>query len=204
MVHYGHWGYNYQGVLGDGTTTNRSSPVQIGALTNWDTIILTGAFSILALKTDSTIWSWGFNNQGVLGLNNATHYSSPVQIGALTDWSFIGGAGATAGAINSSGKLFTWGDGSNGKLGNGATTDTSSPAQVGALTDWATLGLGSNYMEATKTDNSLWTWGQNGNGELGDGTTVSKSSPVQVGSDLDWKNHDHNIGLSNARLRLPA
>jgi alpha-tubulin suppressor-like RCC1 family protein len=80
------WGYNLAfGGLGLGDKINRSSPVQIGALTNW----LNPSASRergMAVKTDGTLWSWGYNLSGVLGLNNVTNYSSPVQVGAGTNW----------------------------------------------------------------------------------------------------------------------
>jgi alpha-tubulin suppressor-like RCC1 family protein len=80
------WGYNLGfGGLGLGDKINRSSPVQIGALTNW----LDPSASRergMAVKTDGTLWSWGYNLSGVLGLNNVTNYSSPVQVGAGTNW----------------------------------------------------------------------------------------------------------------------
>jgi alpha-tubulin suppressor-like RCC1 family protein len=57
----------------------------LGALTTWSSII--GYTHVIALKTDGTLWGWGKNNSGQLGLNNTTYYSSPKQIGALTTWS---------------------------------------------------------------------------------------------------------------------
>ena len=79
------WGRNTKGQLGDGTTTVRSSPVQVGALTTWAQISSAPYQSSYAVKTDGTLWVWGFNHKGQLGVGNTTDYSSPVQVGALTD-----------------------------------------------------------------------------------------------------------------------
>jgi alpha-tubulin suppressor-like RCC1 family protein len=79
------WGSNYAGQLGLGNTTYRSSPVQVGALTTWDSTEGTSASSS-AIKTDGTLWTWGTNGSGQLGQGNTTSYSSPVQVGALTSW----------------------------------------------------------------------------------------------------------------------
>ena len=82
------WGINiYNGNLGLGDTTNRSSPVQVGALTTWVKIEGGNAgYHVCAIKTDGTLWSWGNNLFGKLGLGNTTYYSSPKQVGALTNW----------------------------------------------------------------------------------------------------------------------
>ena len=89
------WGYNNVGQLGTNNTTPRSSPVQIGSGATWNSIA-TGSYSesVSATRTDGTLWAWGRNNQGQLGINNTTACSSPVQVGAATDW--FAGAG-TAG-----------------------------------------------------------------------------------------------------------
>jgi alpha-tubulin suppressor-like RCC1 family protein len=79
------WGYNKFGQLGLGTYTPRSSPVQVGALTDWNIPGCGGYFSA-AIKTDGTAWSWGINNYGQLGLDNRTYRYSPNQVGANTTW----------------------------------------------------------------------------------------------------------------------
>jgi alpha-tubulin suppressor-like RCC1 family protein len=83
------WGYNGGGQLGDGTVVSRSSPVQIGALTNW-LRASGGVGSSVAIRTDGTLWTWGLASLGRLGDNTAVNKSSPVQIGALTNWGSVG------------------------------------------------------------------------------------------------------------------
>ena len=82
------WGYNGDGQLGLGDTTNRSSPVQVGALTTWSQVA-GGLTHTLATTTGGALYAWGNNNEGRLGLGNTTYYSSPVQVGALTTWSVL-------------------------------------------------------------------------------------------------------------------
>jgi len=81
-------GANSKGQLGTGNTTTTYSPVQIGALTTWSKVSAHRQSS-MALKTDGTIWTWGWNNFGQLGLGDTTDRSSPVQVGAQTTWNFI-------------------------------------------------------------------------------------------------------------------
>jgi len=83
------WGQGAQGRLGLGNTTSYSSPVQVGALTNWASMSagpLGAANHCFGIKTDGTLWAWGYNTNGKLGLGNTTNYSSPKQVGALTTW----------------------------------------------------------------------------------------------------------------------
>jgi alpha-tubulin suppressor-like RCC1 family protein len=104
------------------------------------------------LKTDGTLWSWGVNSSGELGQNNTTYYSSPKQVGALTNWSKIGAFNNTTLAIKTDGTLWDWGFGGNGELGLGNRTTYSSPKQVGALTTWTQVSSsGGTFGAALKT-----------------------------------------------------
>jgi hypothetical protein len=182
------WGYNANGQLGDGTTANKSSPVQIGAGTNWATVIAsnTGNNSF-AIKTDGTLWAWGNGGYGVLGLGDTTSRSSPTQVGTLTNWAKLssGGFTGTTHAIKTDGTLWSWGYGAYGDLGNGLTVDKSSPIQVGAGTSWNSVEAGGYYgPRAIKTDGTLWGWGGITYG-VNPATTVS--SPVQMSSNTFHK-----------------
>jgi alpha-tubulin suppressor-like RCC1 family protein len=78
-------GRNYYGRLGLNDEINRSSPTQVGSLTDWK-VISAGGYHSLAIKTDGTLWAWGVNWGWTLGLNDTIYRSSPTQIGASTDW----------------------------------------------------------------------------------------------------------------------
>lgn len=181
------WGNNSAaGTLGLGNTTNYSSPKQVGSLTNWSKVSC-GAYFAVAIKTDGTLWGWGQNSAGQLGLNNTTYsFSSPQQIGALTNWSKLANGPQCSASIKTDGTLWTWGLGSIGQLGHGNTTSYSSPKQVGALTNWLLISSGYNHMASIKTDGTLWTWGNGSQGRLGLGNVTPYSSPKQVGSLTTW------------------
>jgi len=186
------WGTNTSyGALGLGDKINRSSPVQVGALTNWATLA-TGYAHSLCTKTDGTLWAWGNNYDGRLGLGFSgpgTYRSSPVQVGSLTNWSKPTCGKTFSACVKTDGTLWSWGsNGTSGSLGLNDNIDRSSPVQVGALTNWATLGTSYFAVLCVKTDNTLWSWGSNNNGQLGDGTIINRSSPVQVGSLTSWAN----------------
>jgi alpha-tubulin suppressor-like RCC1 family protein len=179
------WGSNNLGQLGDSTTVNKSSPVQVGLLTNWSKAS-PGLNHAIAVKTDGTFWAWGNGQNGALGDGTATSKSSPVQIGALTNWSQPSAGNTFSGAVKINGQLWTWGNGNDGRTGHNDEIDKSSPVQVGTLTNWLNVSLGSVIGSAIKTDGTLWTWGSGGNGQLGDNATSNQSSPVQIGALTDW------------------
>ena len=180
------WGSGNHGQLGQGDTTDYSSPVQIGALTDWLKVALTYQNS-LAIKTDGTLWAWGRDWRGELGQGTFNvPKSSPVQVGALTDWAEISGGMWSVLTVKTDGTMWAWGNNSYGQLGQGNTTRYSSPVQVGALTTWLKVANGPYHTLATKTDGTLWCWGRGNGGQLGQGNTTDYSSPVQVGALTDW------------------
>jgi len=183
------WGLNNVGQLGTGTVVQRSSPLQIGALTTWSQIAAASQ-TCLALKTDGTIWVWGKNTYGELGLGLTdanVKKSSPVQIGSDTNWAKISGAQDNFGAIKTTGALYMWGRGTVGEIGQGTVVNVSVPTQVGSDTDWLEVFVASQHVLAIKTNGEMYAWGENrSQGNLGIGTVVSMSVPTQVNIGTDW------------------
>jgi len=179
------WGYNNMGQLGLGDTTDRSSPVQVGALITWKQLSM-GERWTAATTADGKLYTWGEASDGQLGHSNTTALSSPVQVGALTTWSNVASLLDTSASVKTDGTLWTWGSGTQGRLGDGTTVAKSSPIQVGALTDWLRVSAGTTHCLSTKTDGTLWSWGSGGAGQLGDNAQTNRSSPVQVGVLTTW------------------
>jgi alpha-tubulin suppressor-like RCC1 family protein len=182
-------GLNTSGQLGDGTTINRSSPVQTAAGGTWRKVSA-GTSHAIAIKTDGTLWGWGLNTSGQVGDNTRTTRSSPVQVdGGGTDWKQVTCAGSSSFAIKTDGTLYGWGGNQFGGLGDGSTSSRSTPGQtVTQGSNWKSVATSGRHCAAIKTDGTLWTWGDNSSGQLGDGTTVSKSSPAQtISGGTDWK-----------------
>ena len=186
------WGKNDFGQLGLGTSglaNYKSSPTQVGALTDWLNIA-GGIYHTLATKTDGTLWAWGRNNNGQLGLGNITNYSSPKQVGALTTWSKIACGGIHTLAIKTDGTLWAWGDNGSGQFGLGDTLDRSSPVQVENATNWANIAAGNGHTLAIKTDGKLYAWGANqGTGQVGmQSSALNIFSVMQIGALTNWAN----------------
>jgi hypothetical protein len=178
------WGYNTRGQLGQNNTTYYSSPVQIPG-TTWSSVasLANGAAASLAIKTDNTLWAWGSNSFGQLGLNNTIQYSSPVQIPGTT-WRSASINSFNASAIKTDGTLWSWGYNNVGQLGNGLgfPDKRSSPIQIPGNT-WSKVSVGDDNQattSATKTDGTLWMWGGNVAGQLGQNNRTYASSPIQI------------------------
>lgn len=86
------WGLGTSGQLGDNTAVTKSSPIQIGTLTDWMQFAA-GSIHTISVKTDGTLWAWGPGGSGRLGLNDITNRSSPVQVGTLTNWAAVSAGG---------------------------------------------------------------------------------------------------------------
>jgi alpha-tubulin suppressor-like RCC1 family protein len=145
------WGRNGSGELGLNTVTFVSSPVQVAG-TNWLKVKHSpspppGAHT-LAIKTNGTLWLWGDNTYGHLGLNDLVSRSSPTQVGTGTNWSDIAGGLGFSAATKTDGTLWTWGTNGAGQLALGDTARRSSPTQVGTGTNWSKVNNLVNSMNA--------------------------------------------------------
>ena len=197
------WGHNTAGELGLNDRTNRSSPVQVPG-TQWvyDNPDLIGGGGYVnhaghCAKTDGTLWMWGKNGYGALGLNDIAAYSSPTQLPG-TGWDNIL-VGANSGGVKTDGTLWTWGQNAYGNLGLNDIDHRSSPVQIPG-TQWAYFSGGTYYAcAATKTDGTLWVWGYNNVGQLGNNSVVRLSSPVQIpGTSWDTSRYGLSFGFYNS------
>ena len=108
------WGLNNFGQLGDGSTADSLSPVQVigtaGTVGAW-----AGDFHSLAVKSDGTVWAWGLNNDGQLGDGTTTNRLSLVQVSGLTGGVGVSAGGAFSLALKSNGAVWAWGNNADGE-----------------------------------------------------------------------------------------
>lgn len=179
-VLYG-WGSNLNGPVGDGSSTDRSSPVIVsGGITTW-TQLTAGSYTSMGVTSAGVAYAWGEGFYGRTGLNTQSDVFSPnVIVGGITTWNQITARGSQGMATTTAGILYSWGRNNTGSLGDGTTTNRSSPVTViGGITTWSKISTGFTSLGAT-TAGVLYAWGQGGSGELGDNATSNRSSPVTV------------------------
>jgi alpha-tubulin suppressor-like RCC1 family protein len=172
------WGLNSSGQIGDNTTISKSTPVQIGTLSNYVQVGTGKTDSSFAINTLGNLYTWGLNSTGNLGLNDTINRSSPTLVSTNdTSWTFVSG---TKGITND-GKLYSWGNNDNGQVGDGTTINQSLPTQIIAGTSFVfTTGSAIARNLAITTTGTLYAWGLNNSGALGDNSTINKSTPVQI------------------------
>ena len=201
------WGLNFHGTLGDGTTTDRLTPVQVSNLTGV-TAVAAGEHHSLALKSDGTVWAWGFNGFGNLGVGTTTDRLTPAQVQGPGGVGFLTGIVAIAAgtdyslALKSDGTVWAWGRNNAGQLGDGTNIDRSAPVPGGAgfLAGVVAIATKKFHSLALKADGAVWAWGLNDFGQLGNGTAGGASAtPAEVSGLADViaiaAGADHSLAL---------
>jgi RHS repeat-associated protein/uncharacterized repeat protein (TIGR01451 family) len=176
------WGRNYYGQVGDGTTTDRTTPVNVSGLTSGVIAIAAGYEFSCALTTSGGVKCWGWNGSGQLGDGTTTHRLAPVEVSGLTSGvtAIATGYEHTC-ALVTGGGVKCWGSNSNGQLGDGTTTNRTTPVNVSGLASGVTaISTDGNHTCALTTGGGVKCWGSNSDGQVGDGTTTDRTTPVNV------------------------
>ena len=182
------WGYNGSGQLGDGTTTNRTTPTLVTALSGQTvTALAAGNSHSLALTSTGAVYAWGDNSSGQLGDGTTTNRATPTLVTTLSGQTVTAVAGGDyhSLALTSTGAVYAWGANWAGQLGDDTTTSRATPTLVTALsgqTVTAVAGGGSHSLALTSTG-AVYAWGDNYNGQLGDGTAGYKTTPATIASE---------------------
>lgn len=173
------WGYNGLGQLGDGTTTQRTTPVKVAGLANAVSIAAGHAHSCAALA-DGTARCWGYNANGRLGDGTTTQRLTPVTVSGLAGAVQVTAAEGHSCARLSTGGVKCWGWGAIGQLGNGGFTDSSVPVSVAGITTATKIASRGAFTFALMAGGSINAWGLGAYGALGYGGTTTQTTPVGV------------------------
>lgn len=180
------WGNNYSGQLGNGSLMDTTQPQQVGTNATWQAVAA-GGFLVqgvtAAIRSDGTLWMWGGNRYGQLGIGTLMDANVPQQVGTNSNWRAVAvGADHTLG-LQEDGSLWTWGDNSFGQLGNGRSGSldfSKTPQRIGTNSTWLAAAGGLDFSVALQADGSLWAWGSGTVGQLGNGASTNASSPQRV------------------------
>ncbi|MGL2963956.1 T9SS type A sorting domain-containing protein [Flavobacterium sp. RSB2_4_14] len=174
------WGNGQFGQLGNGIFNSASWTVtQVGTANDWLTVSAGNRFS-LAIKTTGTLWAWGLNNLGQLGINNLVDQNVPVQVGTSNNWLKIDAGNQHSLAIDNTGFMHAWGDNTFGQFGNATFTSSLIPIVVSSANNWSEVSAGFNHSMALDSGGILFTAGSNANGQLCDGTNTTSNSFIPI------------------------
>ena len=182
------WGFglNGNGQLGVPSVYFSTSPIQVGLKrSNW-TAVSAGVMHAAALAGDGSLWTWGYNVVGQLGIGTSADAYNPVRVGTDSDWVAVSAGDWHTVALKRDGSLWAWGANDAGQVGSGASTGSNAPVRVGYGNNWIAVAAGSSHTQALQSDGSLWTWGGNSAGQLGLGTFTPSSTPARVGVENNW------------------
>ena len=183
------WGYNGYGQVGDGSTTDRSTPTRVAGIDD-AVASANGAGHTCALRSDGEVWCWGLNDRGQLGTSDTTASETgrltPMPVSGLSDVVDIDAHYNWNCAVTRGGEVWCWGahelDGTDlgGMLGDGVSGASTVPVRVLHIDDAVEVSVGEKHACARLSSGDLWCWGRNFHGQLGDGSHTDRSAPVRV------------------------
>lgn len=175
------WGNNNYGILGDNTTTDKSTPVYVYNSNDEHFYKMSiGGFHSLALNDEGELYSWGRNNSGQLGHYNYLSVSTPYSVtGGYYSYNKISAGYEHSLGLTSEGQIWAWGLNSSGQLGINSAADECSPA-IGANKTFCEISTGFYSSFAIDYNGQAWAWGTSSTGSLGVGNTLPYSTPTAI------------------------
>lgn len=163
------WGWNNNGSVGNNNTsiTVVYTPIQIGTAA-WQYVEANQGVSY-GIKTDGTLWAWGWNADGRLGLGTTSNVNAPTQLGTSNLWSKVQMAMGFSLAIRTDGSLWGWGSNTQGQLGVGDNNFRPTPVRIGFANNWIYAGGGDRYGFYLKDNGNAFTAGWSPSGQMGIG-----------------------------------
>lgn len=193
------WGYNQYGQLGDGSTTDKLTPVKVNIKTQLKQV--SGGYNhSLALTRNGDIFAWGQNHYGQLGDSTTADRHNPIKVNTNLKFKQVVGGSEHSLALTGNGILYAWGSNEHGQLGNNTQGNHHTPVKVNTNIRFKYIAAGLRHSLALAEDGTLYAWGLNNDGQLGNGTKEDSYTPIKVNSNIKFKyiasGERHSLALS--------
>ena len=181
------WGSNDRGELGNfGISAGSTLVLEYSESEDWDSVSAGSNFS-LAIKENDTLWGWGANDEGQLGIEVLNERRRPTQEDTNSkNWIAVSSGTKHALGLQKDGSLWSWGNNDSGTLGHGDNNNRRKAEKISGTSIWTLISAGANHSLAIDNNGTLWAWGSNQHGQLGLNNTINQNIPVQVDSNLSW------------------
>eukprot|EP01124_Arcella_intermedia_P025572 TRINITY_DN4597_c0_g1_i1.p1 TRINITY_DN4597_c0_g1~~TRINITY_DN4597_c0_g1_i1.p1 ORF type:complete len:514 (-),score=118.61 TRINITY_DN4597_c0_g1_i1:43-1584(-) len=174
-------GQNDRGQLGLGNTANQVIPTEIKEISGNTLKVSCGENHSIALLSDGSLYGWGYNEYGQLGIGNTSNQTIPTKLLAIQNKVLqVECGGNFSMALTCEGLLYCWGENDKGQLGIGSNSNEPTPQRVLGLTNVIQLSCGYSHVLALTKDGQLFSWGHNGDGRLGLGNNTNLSVPTKI------------------------
>ncbi len=175
------WGKNSYGQLGVGDEVNKNTPIKVTAINGKVMeLIISNSFSVYAILEDGSLYAWGDNYFGELGVGDEVNKNTPTKVNLPSKIKELITTGLSVYAILEDSSLYVWGKNSYGQLGVGDEVNKNTPTKVNLPSKIKELITTGSSVYALMEDSSLYSWGNNDIGQLGVGDEVNKNTPTKV------------------------
>ncbi len=175
------WGYNAQGQIGDGTTTDRATPVRISSNTDFASVRVGGNHSC-AITNAGALYCWGAGGDGRLGFAGSANgnWRSPVAVAVGQQFLSVAPGAFSTCALTTTGASLCWGRNTAGQLGTGTRVGSSTPVATAGAGQMIDVAVGDQHACGVYIDSAVKCWGKNDWGELGTGDYLHRPEPAEV------------------------
>ena len=181
------WGNNSHGQIGNGTIINETTPFLVrannGAIADWSAVATGHQHTCAIALSDKSLWCWGNNETGQLGINSTAHQSRPIKINHATSWLLITAGESHSCAVNKDDIVHCWGFNDHGQLANGYSTSTERPRTFDTSPNWSSIATGYHHscgLKGSAAPYTLWCGGFNNYGQIGIASTSNQATLVQI------------------------
>jgi alpha-tubulin suppressor-like RCC1 family protein len=196
------WGFNGSGQTGDGSATDRLTPVSVAGQKKTFCKIASGNGVTLSIDNYGRLWAWGFNGNAQIGDGSTIPKRTPTRVCNTRTFCEVTGANTHVLAIEKNGQVWAWGTNTSGQLANNYIASVLTPVSVaGAVKTFCQINAQVTHSVALDKNGKIWTWGRNDSGQLGIGSTIDYvNTPMSLYGNKTFCKINNKLGTHSAAI----